>query len=70
MMTSAIADLNVAPKAHSSKRAKQIKQLLKLVDELNNDIYICIKDKKTHKVHQFSSDLAHFGNRDISKLAA
>ncbi len=39
------------------------------MNELNHDIYICIQDKKSNKTHQFSSDLAKFGNLHIAGIA-
>ena len=55
-----------ATKAANHKKAKQVKQLLRIMNELNQDIYICIQDKKTGSLHQFSSDLNKFGNVHIA----
>jgi hypothetical protein len=54
-------------KSANHKKAKQIKQLLRLMNELNQDIYVCIQDKKTGSLHQFSSDLNKFGNVQIAQ---
>lgn len=37
------------------------------MNELNQDIYICVKDKKAGTVHQFSSDINKFGNLHIAQ---
>lgn len=37
-------------KLNNQKRAKQFKQLLKIMNELNQDIYICVQDKKAGTV--------------------
>jgi hypothetical protein len=54
-------------KSANLKKAKQFKQLLRIMNELNQDIYICIKDKKTGSLSQFSSDLNKFGNVHIAQ---
>lgn len=51
----------------NKKRAKQIKQLIKIMNELNQDIYICVQDRKAGTVHHFSSDIVNFGNFHIAK---
>lgn len=53
-------------KLRNQKRAKQFKQFLKLMNELNQDIYICVQDKKAGSVHHFSSDIAKFGNFHVA----
>lgn len=54
-------------KQANHKKAKQFKQLLRMMNELNQDIYICIQDKKSGSIHQFSSDLNKFGNVHIAE---
>jgi mevalonate kinase len=54
-------------KLENQKRAKQFKQLLKIMNELNQDIYICVQDKKARTVHHFSSDIVKFGNLHIAQ---
>lgn len=53
-------------KLTNQKRAKQVKQLLKILNELNQDVYICVQDKKAGTVHHFSSDIVKFGNFHIA----
>jgi hypothetical protein len=62
---------NLNDSAHSSKlnnqkRAKQLKQFLKILNELNQDVYICVQDKKAGTVHHFSTDINKFGNFHIA----
>lgn len=52
-------------KQQNQKRAKQLKQFLRLMNELNHDIYICIQDKKRGSVHHYTSDINKFGNLHI-----
>ena len=37
------------------------------MNDLNHDIYICVKDKKQGTVQHFSSDINQFGNLQIAK---
>ena len=37
--------------------------------ELNQDIYICLQDKKAGTVRHFSSDILKFENLEISQAA-
>jgi hypothetical protein len=62
-----ISETTQQTKLNNQKRAKQIKQLIKIMNELNQDIYICVQDKKAGTVHQFSSDIVKFGNLHIAK---
>ena len=41
----------------SSKKSKQLKQLFAALSELNHEVYVCIKDKKSGQVTQFASDV-------------
>jgi len=54
-------------KVVSSKQSIIVKQILDLVGQQNQDLYICLKDKKTGKIHQFSSNVPEFG---LSKIAS
>lgn len=53
-------------KLQNQKRAKQFKQFLRILNELNQDIYICVQDKKKGSVQHFSSDINKFGNLHIA----
>ena len=59
-----------ATKLANQKKAKQVKQLLKIMNELNQDIYICVKDKKHGNVAHFSSDINEFGNFHIAQATS
>ena len=54
--------------ATTSKRANLIKKVLELVGQHDQDIYICLHDKKQNKVFQYSSNVPEFGLNKISKL--
>ena len=54
--------------ATTSKRASLLKKVLELVGQENQDIYICLHDKKQNKVFQYSSNVPEFGLNKISKL--
>ena len=51
----------------SSKQSIIVKQILDLVGQQNQDLYICLKDQKTGKIHQYSSNVPEFG---LSKIAS
>lgn len=53
-------------KTMSSKQSIIVKQILDLVGQQNQDLYICLKDKKTGQLHQFSSNVPEFS---LSKIA-
>ena len=53
-------------KVVSSKQSIIVKQILDLVGQQNQDLYICLKDKKTGQIHQFSSNVPEFS---LSKIA-
>lgn len=40
---------------------------MKIMNELNQDVYICVQDKKAGTVHHFSTDINKFGNFHIAK---
>ena len=52
----------------TSKRASLIKKVLELIGQQDQDIYICLHDKKQNKVFQYSSNVPEFGLNKISKL--
>lgn len=54
-------------KVVSSKQSIIVKQILDLVSQQNQDLYICLKDQKTGKIHQYSSNVPEFG---LSKIAS
>ena len=54
-------------KVPASKQATIVKQILDLVGQQNQDLYICLKDKKTGKIHQYSSNVPEFS---LSKIAS
>jgi len=53
-------------KQQNLKRAKQFKQFLRILNELNQNIYICVQDKKKGTVQHFSTDISKFGNLHIA----
>lgn len=59
-------DSTASSKLNNQKRAKQLKQFLKILNELNQDVYICVQDKKAGTVHHFSTDINKFGNFHIA----
>ena len=60
-------DKTESSKVVSTKQSNIIKQILQLVGQENQDLYICLKDKKTSKIHQYSSNVPEFG---LSKIAS
>jgi hypothetical protein len=54
-------------KLSNQKRAKQLRTLLRIINDANHNIYICVQDKKAGTVTQYSSDLNKFGNLHIAK---
>jgi len=36
-------------KQSSSKKSKQLKMLMNTLNDLNHEVYICLKDKKSNK---------------------
>jgi NAD-specific glutamate dehydrogenase len=54
-------------KVVSSKQSIILKQILELVSQQHQDLYICLKDQKTGKIHQYSSNVPEFG---LSKIAS
>lgn len=54
-------------KQQNLKRSKQFKQFLRILNELNQNIYICVQDKKKGTIQHFSSDIAKFGNLHIAQ---
>lgn len=55
-------------KVVSSKQSSIVKQILDLVGQQNQDLYICLKDKKTGKIHQFSSNVPEFSLSKITSI--
>jgi ethanolamine utilization protein EutP (predicted NTPase) len=68
MLTETSINATPVKKQAQAEKAKNIKKLLRILNELNHDVYICIQDKKTRKIHQFSSDLVKFGNTHIAEI--
>jgi len=54
----------------ANKRNKMIKQLLALVNELGQDLYLCLHDRKSDSVTQFSSRPDAFRLEKITALAS
>lgn len=54
-------------KQQNLKRSKQFKQFLRILNELNQNIYICVQDKKKGTTQHFSSDITKFGNLHIAQ---
>jgi hypothetical protein len=50
------------------KRRSAIKKLLELGKQYDQDIFICIVDKKNHKATQYSSDAENFNLNAVHKL--
>lgn len=45
-----------------------MKKILELASSFDQDIYICLHDKKHNKVSQYSSDTKSFGMDQVNKL--
>lgn len=60
---------NTLTQKHShSKRSKMVKQLLGLLNELEHDVYICLRERKTDILTQFSSSPEAFKIDQIQEL--
>lgn len=67
MSTVSTATPTTSNKVSNQKRAKQLRQLLRIINEANHNIYICVQDKKAGTVHHYSSDINKFGNLHIAQ---
>jgi len=56
-------------KLTDSKKQKVLKQMLAIFQQLDQEMYVCIKDKKTGKAAHFSTDKANFGIEQTQILA-
>lgn len=50
------------------KRRSVIKKVLELGKQFDQDIFICVLDKKNNKVMQYSSDAKNFNLNSVQKL--
>ena len=62
------SESTLTQKHSHSKRAKMVKQLLGLVNDLGHDIFICLRDRKSDAVTQFSNAPASFRVQEIGQL--
>lgn len=50
------------------KRRSVIKKVLELGKQFDQNIFICVLDKKSNKVMQYSSDTKNFNLKSVQKL--
>jgi len=50
------------------KRAALIKEVQELVAKYDQDIYICLHDRKSNKVFEYTSNASDFGLENVQKL--